>query len=122
MAIVGAGPVGLSATIAAQLYSPTMLVVIDVDANRLNAAVSFGATHSLNNSDGNAVQKVMELTKGKGVDVVLECIGTPIGWDISEQVSKLNLSQMPPLPYLSLSFRLSQQAVTLRSVVCMANR
>lgn len=48
----------------------------------LLSAMSFGATYSLNNSDGSAVRKVMELTHGNGVDVVLECIGTPTGWDI----------------------------------------
>jgi len=86
IAIVGAGPVGLAALLAAQFYSPAKIIMIDIDENRLQVAASLGATDLINNRDGKAVDEVMKLTSGIGVDVTVEAIGTPAGWDISENI------------------------------------
>lgn len=86
LAIVGAGPVGLAALLTAQFYSPAKIIMIDIDDNRLNVAANFGATDLINNCDGKAVDTVMKLTGGIGVDVTIEAIGTPAGWDISENI------------------------------------
>lgn len=86
LAIVGAGPVGLASVLTAQFYSPAQIIVIDIDNNRLQTAEAFGATHLVNNHDGSAIEQVMKLTGGVGVDVVIEAIGTPAGWDISENI------------------------------------
>ena len=75
VAIVGAGPVGLAVLLTARLYSPSAIIMIDVDNNRLETARMFGATTIINNTDGNAVQQVMALTKGIGADVVIEAVG-----------------------------------------------
>jgi len=48
VAIVGAGPIGLAAVLTAQLYSPTRLVVIDLDDHRLQTALRLGATGIVN--------------------------------------------------------------------------
>jgi alcohol dehydrogenase len=86
LAIVGGGPVGLAALLTAQFYSPARIIVIDLDNNRLKVAEALGATDVINNRDGKAVDEVMKLTKGHGVDVVIEAIGTPAGWDICENI------------------------------------
>src|SRR5512140_1872503 len=52
VAIVGAGPVGLAALLTAQFYSPSEIIMIDVDDNRLGVAREFGATKVINNRDG----------------------------------------------------------------------
>jgi alcohol dehydrogenase len=75
VAIVGAGPVGLSALLTAQFYAPAQLIVIDLDDNRLEVATQFGATAVINSSDGKAVEKVMAMTSGLGVDVAIEAVG-----------------------------------------------
>jgi alcohol dehydrogenase len=82
IAIVGAGPVGLAALMTARFYSPAEIFSIDVDDNRLKVAKTFGATTLINSSDGNAVQHVMELTRGEGVDVAIEAVGLPPTFDI----------------------------------------
>lgn len=86
LAIVGAGPVGLAALMTAQFYSPAQIFVIDVNEHRLNKALELGATHAINNSAHDAVKQIMDLTHNRGVDVVVECIGLPVGWDICEQI------------------------------------
>src|SRR6202048_464272 len=75
IAIVGAGPVGLAALMTSQLYSPGRIFCIDLDDNHLAVAKAFGATEVINSSHGNAIQQVMELTHGEGVDVAIEAVG-----------------------------------------------
>jgi alcohol dehydrogenase len=86
VAIVGVGPVGLSAVVASTPFKPSKIFAIDVDDNRLERAKSLGATDVINNSNGKAIEEIMRLTNGKGVHVVIEAIGLPIGWDISESI------------------------------------
>jgi alcohol dehydrogenase len=77
VAIVGAGPIGLSALLTAQFYSPAEIISIDLDDSRLAVAARFGATHTINSSDGNAAEKVRALTGGRGVDTAIEAVGVP---------------------------------------------
>jgi alcohol dehydrogenase len=86
VAIVGAGPVGLAALLTAQFYSPAELIMIDVDDNRLDVAKKFGATRTINSKDGKAIEKAMELTNKKGVDVAIEAVGIPATFEICEDI------------------------------------
>ncbi len=86
VAIIGAGPVGLAALLTAQFYSPAELIMIDLDNNRLEVAKRFGATQAVNSSDGKAVDKVMGLTQGKGVDVAIEAVGIPATFDTCQDI------------------------------------
>src|SRR6202142_2633407 len=74
VAIVGAGPIGLAALLTAQFYSPAEIIMIDLDANRLEVASRFGATRTINNTDGKAVEKIMNMTNGLGVDTAIEAV------------------------------------------------
>ena len=86
VAIVGAGPVGLSALLTTQFYAPASLIVIDLDDNRLEVAKQFGATTVINSSDGKAADKVMALTSGKGVDVAIEAVGDAATFGICQEI------------------------------------
>jgi alcohol dehydrogenase len=82
--IVGAGPIGLAALLTAQFYSPTQIVMIDRDENRLAVAQRFGATHCVNISTSNAVEAVMNWTGGAGADCVIEAVGVPESFEMCE--------------------------------------
>jgi alcohol dehydrogenase len=86
VAIVGAGPIGLSVLLTAEFYSPAAIYVIDVDDNRLAAAKRLGATTVVNDAEGQAIQCVMELTYGNGVDVAVEAVGTPEAFDTCQSI------------------------------------
>jgi alcohol dehydrogenase len=86
VAIVGAGPVGLAALLTAQFYSPAEIIVIDVDENRLATAQRLGATTIIDNSDGDAVEAVMALTGGRGVDTAIEAVGVPAMFGVCENI------------------------------------
>jgi alcohol dehydrogenase len=51
--------------------------MIDMDDNRLQMSKRFGATTVINNKDGKAVEKIMEMTGGRGVDTAIEAVGVP---------------------------------------------
>src|SRR4030088_3049039 len=68
VAIVGAGPVGLAALLTAQFFSPSEIIMVDVDDNRLTASKRFGATATVNSSDGKAAEAIMRLSGGRGGD------------------------------------------------------
>jgi alcohol dehydrogenase len=86
VAIVGAGPIGLAALLTAQFYSPAEIIMIDLDDNRLEVAKRFGATAVINSADGNAVETVMKMTGGRGVDTAMEAVGIPATFELCEKV------------------------------------
>lgn len=86
VAIVGTGPIGLAALLTAQFYSPAEIIMIDVDENRLSVARKLGATQIIDNTDGRAAAKVMELTGGRGVDVAIEAVGIPASFDVCQMI------------------------------------
>lgn len=86
VAIVGAGPIGMAALLTAQFYSPGRIIMVDMDANRLEVAGQFGATDLINVSEGNVVEKLRALTGGVGVDVAIEAVGVPATFDVCQQI------------------------------------
>ena len=75
---IGSGPVGLAAMKTAGLFSPTTVVAVDMDQNRLNMAVKlFGATHAVNNGEDGWQDKVLAIVGKDGADVVMEAVGVP---------------------------------------------
>ena len=86
VAIVGAGPIGLAALLTAQFYSPAEIIMIDLDDNRLEVARRFGATKTINNADGKAVETLMKLTDRRGVDTAIEAVGIPATFELCEQI------------------------------------
>jgi alcohol dehydrogenase len=86
VAIVGAGPIGLAALLTAQFYSPAEIIMVDLDPNRLEVARGFGATKLVDSSNGKAVDTVMALTAGQGVDVAIEAVGIPATFDICQAI------------------------------------
>ncbi|MCU1387287.1 MAG: alcohol dehydrogenase [Ilumatobacteraceae bacterium] len=86
VAVVGAGPIGLSAIIGSRLYSPTTVIAIDLADSRLEAAKSFGADVTVNNARENPVEVVMALTGGFGADVAIEAVGTPATFELATRL------------------------------------
>jgi alcohol dehydrogenase len=85
IAIVGSGPIGMSALLTAQFYSPARIYVIDLDNNRLATAKKFGATDIINSETEDPVKKIMAETKD-GVDVAIEAVGVPATFDVCQRI------------------------------------
>lgn len=85
IAIVGAGPVGMSVLLTAQTYSPSQIIMIDTDDSRLELAKTFGATQTINPTKTDAVKIINDQTKD-GVDVAIEAVGIPETFDICQNI------------------------------------
>jgi alcohol dehydrogenase len=83
VAVVGSGPIGLSAIMGARLYSPSHIVAIDLADARLQAAKTFGADVTVNNSGQDPLDVVHLLTDGLGADVTIEAVGVPASFELA---------------------------------------
>jgi len=76
IAVFGVGNVGMSAILAAGVCGCTTIVAVDVHSNRLALATQLGATHTVNASEVDPVEAVLDITGG-GAQFSLECVGNP---------------------------------------------
>jgi len=88
VAVVGSGPIGLSAIASARLFSPSHIVAIDLAEARLEAAKQFGADVTVNNTSQDPVEVVRSLTGGLGADVAIEAVGVPAAFELAVQLSR----------------------------------
>jgi alcohol dehydrogenase len=86
VAVVGAGPIGLSIISTAGLYGAAKIVSIDLDANRIEQARRFGATDGVNSGDADWKEQVLALTDGLGVDVAIEAVGIPLTLQMATEI------------------------------------
>ncbi len=74
VAVVGAGPVGLMATMCSQLFGPARTFVIDMVDSRLEIAQELGGI-PINTKLVHPVQAIEAETEGVGADSSIECVG-----------------------------------------------
>jgi S-(hydroxymethyl)glutathione dehydrogenase/alcohol dehydrogenase len=74
VAVIGCGGIGLSAINGAALAGASRIIAVDMVSSKLELARKFGATDVVDASDGEAIEKVRELTGG-GVHYSFEAIG-----------------------------------------------
>ena len=76
IAVVGDGAVGLSGVIAARRLGAERIIALSRHPDRQALARDFGATDIVEQRGPDAIEPVLALTVGVGVDAVLECVGT----------------------------------------------
>ncbi len=77
VAVIGCGGVGDAAIAGARLAGAHTIIAVDVDDRKLDWAKEFGATHTINSTRTDPVQKIKDLTGGNGVNVAIDAVGTP---------------------------------------------
>ena len=86
VAVIGSGPIGLAVIATSGLYGAARVIAVDLDANRLEMAKEFGATHSVLSSAPDWKAQVMALTDGAGVDVAIEAVGIPETFTMATEI------------------------------------
>ncbi|MGL6197691.1 MAG: NAD(P)-dependent alcohol dehydrogenase [Lachnospiraceae bacterium] len=76
--ILGAGCIGLVTLLACKAHGAGTIIVSDLVEARLDKALELGATEVINSGKEDALEKIKELTGGRGADVVLETAGSPV--------------------------------------------
>src|SRR5664279_2361790 len=77
VAVIGCGGVGNAAIAGSSVAGATTIIAVDIDDKKLEWARSFGATHTVNSREQDAVEAIRELTGGFGADVVIDAVGRP---------------------------------------------
>jgi len=80
VAVIGCGGVGDAAVAGAALVGAKRIIAVDTDNTKLDWARKFGATHTVNARELDAVKTIQDLTDGFGVDVVIDAVGRPETW------------------------------------------
>lgn len=77
VAVIGIGGVGSSCLQIAKAFGASDIIAVDVQDEKLQKAKTFGATHTVNAIQEDAVEKIREITGGRGVDIAVEALGRP---------------------------------------------
>lgn len=88
VAVFAQGPVGLSATIAANQLGAGRVIAVESRPERQALARRFGADDIVDHTQGDPVEQIMELTGGEGVDAAIEAFGFPETFEACVRVTK----------------------------------
>ena len=130
VAIFAQGPVGLMATAAARLLGAATIIAVDKRPNRLELSKFFGADITLNFTEVDPDEEILDITNGIGVDASLEAIGSQMALDSCVRVTRsggniVNLgihSDGPTIDVLNTPRSVEMKALTIRSVLCPGGR
>jgi threonine dehydrogenase-like Zn-dependent dehydrogenase len=76
VAVLGAGRLGLSVLdVLCHSAGAATTLAVDIQPFRLEKARQLGADHTINASQEDPLERVAEITKGSGLDCVIECVG-----------------------------------------------
>jgi threonine dehydrogenase-like Zn-dependent dehydrogenase len=78
--VMGVGPLGMCHVMKARMLGAGEIIAIDRSDFRLGFAAKLGADHAISavkTSAAERLERVRELTEGRGADVVVECAGVP---------------------------------------------
>jgi S-(hydroxymethyl)glutathione dehydrogenase / alcohol dehydrogenase len=85
VAVIGCGGVGLNVVQGARLAGATLIAAVDPVSAKRDLADSFGATHAIDPNADDVIERIVELTGGRGADHVFECVGkgelVRMAWD-----------------------------------------
>jgi len=121
VAVVGCGPIGIMAVGVARAAGAARIIASDLSGSRLEMAQRMGATHLVNASRESLAERLMEITDGQGVDVVLEMSGS--GEALTEALrgsrngARVSLLGLPSHPVsLDLAEDVIMRGITLQGI------
>lgn len=77
LAVLGTGAVGAGAIMAGVIAGCTTIIAVDLHDSRLELARELGATHTINTQRENLVERMKEITSGRGVDAIVDTTAVP---------------------------------------------
>ena len=77
VAVIGVGGVGINVIVGAKIAGADPIIAVDLTDDKLDFSKEFGATHTVNASETDAVEAIHEITGG-GADFAFDAIGGPV--------------------------------------------
>jgi threonine dehydrogenase-like Zn-dependent dehydrogenase len=85
--ILGSGPIGAAACAILKKAGASNVIMSEPSKERAKMAKKLGASHVINPGGGNTAERVLDITKGEGVSLILEATGLPgVVWGDIENV------------------------------------
>ena len=81
VAIFAQGPIGLCATAGARLMGASQIIAVEGVAKRIQISRETGADEVISFHEREPVAAIMDLTRGRGVDVAIEALGTQLTFE-----------------------------------------
>jgi threonine dehydrogenase-like Zn-dependent dehydrogenase len=78
VAVIGLGPMGSAAVLVAKAFG-ARVIAVDILDERLQQARALGADDVVNSKDSDAVEAILAMTGGRGVEAAIDCSGNPAG-------------------------------------------
>jgi S-(hydroxymethyl)glutathione dehydrogenase/alcohol dehydrogenase len=100
--IFGSGPVGLMAQKAAWLNGAERVIAVDPLEYRLEKARTINNADTLNSEDDDLIQKIYDMTDGRGADVAIDAVGMEANRNFLEKVSAVLHAQKGTMKVLEL--------------------
>lgn len=88
VAVFGQGPVGLMATKGASLQGAGQIIAVETVPERQDLARKYGADEIVDFQKENEVERIRELTEGRGVDTAIEALGMSATFENCIKVTK----------------------------------
>ncbi|MDQ2887699.1 MAG: NAD(P)-dependent alcohol dehydrogenase [Chloroflexota bacterium] len=88
VAIFAQGGVGLMATVGSKLRGAGLIIAVESVPKRQELARSYGADVIVDFTKEDAVQRILELTQGRGVDAAIEALGSDVTFQNAIKVTK----------------------------------
>lgn len=89
VAVFGCGPVGLMAQKVAWLKGAGTVIALDVLDYRLEMSHKVNKTITINARDEHAIEKIRQLTGGRGADVCIDAVGMEADHSLWDQVGNI---------------------------------
>jgi S-(hydroxymethyl)glutathione dehydrogenase/alcohol dehydrogenase len=92
VAVFGCGPVGLMAQKVAWLKGASKVIALDVQDYRLEMSRRVNSTITINAKDEHAIEKIRELTNGRGADLCIDAVGMEAEhslWDATTNIFRM---------------------------------
>lgn len=122
IAIFGDGPIGIFAVAVARALDAQRIIACGMQRYRLEMMRSFGPDEVIDVKQQNPKERILELTKGKGVDVVLEMSGSKHaihdGLAVVRNGGLLTLFGVPSKPIeIDVAEEIIFKGITIKSIV-----
>jgi S-(hydroxymethyl)glutathione dehydrogenase / alcohol dehydrogenase len=104
IAVFGCGPVGLMALKVAKKMGARTLIGVDVQPYRLEMAKRVTGAEVINVAEKNAIQRIRELTGGRGADVCIDAVGMEVDRGILKKIANVLHLQRGSITTIELCF------------------
>jgi threonine dehydrogenase-like Zn-dependent dehydrogenase len=110
VAVIGCGPVGLMALKLAKIMGAAQTIGVDILPYRLETARTTAGAQVVNASESDPVERIRELTQGRGADVVIEAVGMEVDRSLLKKIANVAHLQRGSITAVELAFRAARRS------------